>query len=81
VALIHALFMLLGVGLTAGMLLLITLCVLLGFLLILRRVHAAPAATTVRLLPARSGVFVNISVMAGIHVTAGVLGDSGVPVR
>ena len=80
-ALIHALFVLLGAGLAAGVLLLIALSALLGFLLILGRVHTAPAAGAVGLLPAGAGVFVNISVVASVHVAAGVLGDSCVPVR
>ena len=89
VALIHALFVLLGVGLAAwmllliarlvllrrclavGVLLLIALSALLGFLLILGRVHTAPATTAIGLLPAGAGVFVNIPVVASVHVAVG----------
>ena len=66
---IHALFVLLGTGLAVGVLLLITLRVLLGFLLILGRVHIAPTAAAVGFLPAGACVLVNISIVAGVHVT------------
>ena len=72
--------MLLGVGLAVGVLLLIALGVLLGFLPVLGCVHTAPAATAVRLLPARASVLVNISVVAGVQIAAGRLANSRVAV-
>ena len=78
---IHALLVLLGAGLTIGVLLLVALSALLGFLLVLGRVHIAPAAAAIGFLPAGAGVFVNVSVVAGVHVAAGVLADSSIPVR
>ena len=77
---IHALLVLLGAGLTIGVLLLVALSALLGFLLILARVHTAPAAATVGLFPAGTGVFVNIAVVTGVHVAIGCLAGDCAPV-
>jgi len=79
-ALIHALLMLLGIGLAVGVLLFVVLGLLMCLLLRLLGIHTAPTAAAVRLLPAGTGVLVNISIVAGVHVAVGGLPDGGVPV-
>src|SRR5271167_3257190 len=70
--LIKTLFVLLHVGLAVGMLLLVALRLLLGFLLCLLRVDVVPASVVV-FLPAGARVLVNVAIVASIHIAAGIL--------
>src|SRR5271154_1570786 len=78
--LLVARFVRLSGGLAAGMLLLITLRALLCLLLILGGVYVAPATVAFGLLPTRSGVFIHVAVVAGVHVAVRALARGRAPV-
>ena len=78
--LIKTLLVLLHVCLAVRVLLLIALFALLGFLLCLLRVDVVPAPVVV-LLPTGASVLVDVAVVAGVHVSTGILPRVGIAER
>src|SRR3974390_2601815 len=78
--LLIVLAVLLSVSLCVGMLLLVIFLFLLRLLLCLLRVYVLPGIRAVVVfLPARPVVLINVTVMSGIHISAGVLAGISLP--